>query len=196
MSKQELKGRFDVKSNVFNVNDFMVAEETPSLKETSKKEKSPESKTAETIKIPGFLDASLSFTANTVIYDNLELKNAKGNAVIKNETISLSNFTSDIFGGNIALSGNVSTKEEIPTFAMNLDLSKIDITQSFEKLEMFQYLVPIAKALHGSLNTKFELSGNMTNDLSPQLSTLAGTALAQVLTAEVDTKDAPLLSAL
>src|SRR5690554_2640005 len=72
----------------------------------------------------------------------------------------------------------------------------LPISQSFEKLEMFQYLVPIAKALHGSLNTKFELSGNMTNDLSPQLSTLAGTALAQVLTAEVDTKDAPLLSAL
>ena len=196
MSKQELKGRFDVKSNVFNVNDFMVAEETPSLKETSKKEKSPESKTAETIKIPGFLDASLSFTANTVIYDNLELKNAKGNAVIKNETISLSNFTSDIFGGNIALSGNVSTKEEIPTFGMKLDLSKIDIDQSFEGLEMFQYLVPIAKALHGSLNTKFELNGQLTNELSPVLSTLGGSALAEIITADVDPDQAPILAAI
>ena len=196
MSKQELKGRFDVKSNVFNVNDFMVAEESPSLKETSKKEKSPESKTEETIMIPSFLDASLSFNANTVIYDNLELKNAKGNAVIKNETISLSNFTSDIFGGNIAFSGNVSTKEEVPTFGMKLDLSKIDIDQSFEGLEMFQFLVPIAKALHGSLNTKFELNGQLTNELSPVLSTLGGSALAEIITAEVDPDQAPILAAI
>ncbi len=197
VSKQDLKGRFAVQSNTFNVNDFMAttdnspSNKTSELKGTQQKNQAPEA-----VKIPDFLDATLDFNVNTIIYGDMELKNAKGTATIQNETISIRNFTSDIFGGNIALSGNVSTKNEVPTFAMNLDLSKIDITQSFEKLEMFQYLVPIAKALHGSLNTKFELSGNMTNDLSPQLSTLAGTALAQVLTAEVDTKDAPLLSAL
>src|SRR5690606_17243156 len=64
------------------------------------------------------------------------------------------------------------------------------------ELDMFQFLVPIAKALHGSLNTKFELNGQLTNDLSPKLSTLAGTALAQIITAEVDPQQAPLLSAL
>src|SRR5690606_23869214 len=97
---------------------------------------------------------------------------------------------------NIALSGNVSTKNETPAFAMDLDLSKIDIDQSFENLEMFQYLVPIAKALQGSLNTKFQLNGQLTNDLSPKLSTLAGNALAQIITAEVDPQKTPLLSAL
>src|SRR5690554_2928579 len=150
----------------------------------------------ESIKIPDFLDATLDFTANTVVYDNLELKNAKGTATIQDETITIRNFTSDIFGGKIAFSGNVSTKSEIPTFAMNLDLSKIDIEQSFEKLDMFQYLVPIAKALQGSLNTNFELNGQLTKDLSPNLSTLAGTALAQVITADVNPEQAPLLSAL
>lgn len=197
MNKQQLKGRFDVKSNVFNVNDFMVTEADSSAKDSSKKGNDSEKQTvSEAIKIPDFLDASLSFAANTVVYDNLELKNAKGNAIIQNETITISNFTSDIFGGNIALAGNVSTKGETPTFAMKLDLSKIDIEQSFEKLEMFQFLVPIAKALHGSLNTKFELNGQLTNELSPVLSTLAGNALAQIITAEVDPRQAPLLAAL
>lgn len=197
MSKQDLKGRFAVQSNTFNVNDFM-ASETSSSEKNAEKGGNASQKTAssEAVKIPDFLDATLNFNANTIIYDNLELKNAKGTATIANETITISNFTSNIFGGNIALAGNVSTKSETPTFAMTLDLSKIDIDQSFEKLEMFQFLVPIAKALQGSLNTKFELNGQLTNDLSPKLSTLAGTALAQIITAEVDPEKAPLLSAL
>ncbi len=131
-----------------------------------------------------------------VLYDNIEMKNAKGIATIKNETISISNFTSNVFGGRVALAGNISTKSATPTFAMELDLSKIDIDQSFNQLEMFQFLVPIAKALQGSLNTTFQLNGELTDDLSPKLSTLAGTALAEIITAEVDPKQAPLLSAL
>lgn len=193
MKKQDLKGRFAIQSNTFNVNDFMAAEDTSgSQQSNSQKNKNSQ----EAIKIPSFLDATLDFNANQVLYDNLILKNAKGTASIQNETITISNFTSDIFGGNILLAGNVSTKSEIPTFAMHLDMSKIDIEESFKELEMFQFLVPIAKALHGSLNTKFELNGQLTNDLSPKLSTLAGTALAQIITAEVDPKQAPLLSAL
>lgn len=197
MSKQDLKGRFEVQSNTFNVNDFMASED--SVSENNSKEKgtaAQKTASSEAVKIPDFLDATLDFNADKVIYDNLELKNAKGTAAIANETITISNFTSDIFGGNIALSGNVSTKTETPTFAMALDLSKIDIDQSFKELEMFQFLVPIAKALQGSLNTKFELNGQLTNDLSPKLSTLAGTALAQIITAEVDLQQAPLLAAL
>lgn len=197
MSKQKLKGKFDVHSNTFNVNDFMVAEEDTTEPKSDKKEDTSLAKpTSEAIKIPDFLDATLAFNANKVIYDNLQLKNAKGTASIQNETITISNFTSDIFGGKIALSGNVSTKSKTPTFAMNLALSSIDIDQSFEELEMFKYLVPIAKALQGSLNTKFELKGDLTNDLSPNLSTLAGNALAEIITAKVDPQQSPLLASL
>ncbi len=197
MSKQDLKGRFAIKSNTFNVNDFMSSEEKAVAENSSEEGKTAQkTSTPEAVKIPDFLDAILDFNANKVIYDNLQLTNAKGTAAIANETITISNFTSNIFGGNIALSGNVSTKNETPTFAVDLDLSKIDIDQSFESLEMFQFLVPIAKALQGSLNTKFQLNGQLTNDLSPKLSTLAGTALAQIITAEVNPQQTPLLSAL
>ncbi len=197
MSKQDLKGRFNIQSNTFNVNDFMASDDNSAKSNSERSGNTPQKTTSpEAVKIPDFLDAILDFNANKVIYDNLELTNAKGIAAIKNETITISNFTSNIFGGNIALSGNVSTKNETPTFAMDLDLSKIDIDQSFKELEMFQFLVPIAKALQGSLNTNFQLNGELTNDLSPILSTLAGTALAQIITAEVDPQQAPLLSAL
>ncbi len=79
---------------------------------------------------------------------------------------------------------------------MALDLSSVDISESFNGLEMLQQLTPIAKALQGKLNTNIQLKGNLTDDLTPVLSSLAGNALAQLLTAEVNPQQMKLLSAL
>ncbi|WP_432412693.1 AsmA-like C-terminal region-containing protein [Rasiella sp. SM2506] len=196
MSKQDLKGVFNVTSNTFNLNDFM-AEEVPA---SGKKAEGNTNNTAiakeESIKIPDFLDATLNFSAKKVIYDDLTLDNAKGTVSIKNETASLSNVTSSLLGGNVALSGNVSTKNNTPTFAMDLDLSKIDIASSFQQLDLLNFLAPIAQSLQGNLNTKIKLNGELNNNLTPKLTTLAGDALAQIITAEVDKNKSPLLSKL
>jgi hypothetical protein len=192
LSKQDLKGRFNVISNTFNINDFMTSETPSEVRNTANKTASSEAKA---VKIPDFLDATIDFSANKVIYDNITLNNAKGTMSIKNETASLRNVTSTIFGGNIALAGDVSTKGS-STFDMNLDLSKIDIAETFAKSEMLKYLVPIANSMKGSFNTTINLKGNLNDDFTPQLSSLAGNALAEIITAEVDPAKAPLLSQL
>ena len=150
----------------------------------------------EAIKIPAFLDASLDFNAGKVIYDNIDLTNVKGTLVIKDQTARLENVRSDIFGGTIALGGNVSTKTTTPTFDMNLDLSKVNIDQSFAKLDLLKGLAPIAKALQGAFNTDIKLKGNLNNDLTPMLTSLAGSAFAQLLTVKVDPEKMPLLNSL
>ncbi|MBQ4818629.1 AsmA-like C-terminal region-containing protein [Aquimarina sp. MMG016] len=188
-AKQDLKGNFDVNSDVFAVNDFMVAEA-----ETTEEE----NKTAETeaLQIPSFLDATLNFDAKKVIYDNLELKNTKGSVKIKDETAYLQNVTSNIFDGGLAFNGNVSTKTDTPTFGMNLDLSKIDIVKSFSNLELLQNLAPVAKALNGVLSSKIDLKGNLNDDLTPVLNSLKGNALAEILNAKVNSSQTPLISQL
>ena len=199
-SDQQLKGRFNVQSNTFSVNDFMVAqaEETTNENENTSEEKetTPTPTGEEAIKIPSFLDARLDFNAKNVIYDNLTLKNTKGAVVIVDETASLENVSADIFGGNIGINGNVSTKNATPVFDMQLNLNRIDIVESFQNLELIQNLAPLAKALQGSLNTNINLSGNLTNELTPILTSLGGTAFAQIINAQVDTEKTPLLSKL
>ena len=110
MAKQDLKGRFDVTSQVFNMNDFMSADEASVGSEGGGGKTSLEE---ESIKIPDFLDATINFDAKKVIYDDLVLNNAKGTVEIKDETANLSNVTSNIFGGDIALSGNVNTQHAV-----------------------------------------------------------------------------------
>ncbi len=200
ITDQQLKGNFQVKSNTFSVNDFMIAE-TKTVEKTDKEgvlvEKPKTVVTGkEAIKIPSFLDATLVFNANTVLYDNLALKNVVGTMIIKDETATLQNVTANIFDGSIGLSGNVSTKGSVPTFSMDMGLNALDISKSFDGLELLQNLAPIAKALQGKLQTQINLSGNLNEDFTPQLSSLAGQALAQILTAQVNPEKMALLATL
>lgn len=193
-AKQDLKGNFDVNSNVFAVDDFMVSEEEPEDKVASSDTK--KTTEDETMRIPSFLDATLNFNSKKVYYDNLELENTKGTVKIKEETAFLENVSSNIFDGGIALNGNVSTKNKVPTFDMALDLSKIDIVKSFNNLDLIKNLAPIAKALTGNLNTTVKLNGNLNENLIPVLTSLKGEALAEILNAQVSTTKTPFLSKL
>ncbi|MDC7994607.1 AsmA-like C-terminal region-containing protein [Altibacter sp. HG106] len=191
LQKQDLKGNFEVRSKTFNVNDFK-APTTASEANTKNATTSPK----KGVSIPDFLDATLNFRADRVLYDDLELTNVQGIAGIRQETLRLQNLTSDIFGGTVAVGGTVSTQNATPTFAMDVDLSKISISESFQKLELLEFLTPIARALDGTLNTQLELQGSLTEDMTPKLETLAGNALAQILTAEVDNSKTPLMARL
>lgn len=192
---QQLKGNFKVQSNTFAVNDFMVAE-TKEVKTTEGGEEKTVSKPTgeEAVKIPSFLDMELAFNARKVYYDNLELDNAKGVLVIRDETASLKNISTNIFNGSIGLDGMVSTKNQTPTFEMKLDLNALDIASSFNGMEMLQGMAPIAKALQGKLQSTLNLKGNLNEDFTPQLASLAGNALAQLLTVDIDASKSPLLA--
>lgn len=187
LSDKKLKGNFNLQSKVFSVNDFM-SETAPT--ETAKKAESA------SIKIPSFLDCSITAQAATVYYDNLELKNLKGKMSIKDEKVTLENVSSSIFGGNIGLNGSVSTKEVTPIFDMEVGMNSFNIAESFSKMDMLKALAPIASIIEGKLNSTVKLSGKLSNDFAPNLATISGNALAEIQTKAIDTKTSPLLNTL
>ncbi|HEY0092321.1 MAG TPA: AsmA family protein, partial [Flavobacterium sp.] len=85
---QELKGNFAMHSNQLAVADFMTEAETGG-----------KAKKSEAMKIPAFLDCSIVADANTVLYDNLVLKNVSGKVTVRDEKVTLENVKSSIFGG-------------------------------------------------------------------------------------------------
>ena len=195
---QLLKGNFTLNSNRFALNDFMTESENPEDTDANKTttESTSEMNTTEAIKIPAFLDATIVAKANTVLYDNLTLKDASGTLLVKDETVTLKDFKSSIFGGQIALNGAVSTKAETPTFDVKLGMQSFDMAESFKGLDMLKALAPIAQAFQGVLNSNFEIKGDLSNEFTPNLSTLSGNALAEILVSDVDSEDSKVLSAL
>lgn len=187
-NNENVEGDFNLKSNTFVVNDFMMEDIG------SEEGENPTNK--EQLKIPAFLDCNINATAAIVIYDNLKLKDVKGNLKIANESAILENMTSSLFNGKVSFNGNVSTKSDTPSFEMKLGMDQLGIGESFKSLELFEVLAPIAGALRGKLNSDIELSGNLNADFTPNLNTVTGIALAELLSTELNADQAKVLSSL
>jgi hypothetical protein len=186
---QELKGNFTMNSNQLAVSDFMTTGDKTSTTTAQTK--------AEAMKIPAFLNCSLTAKAKTVLYDNLTLKDVSGKLIIKDEKVSLQNVKTSIFGGTIGVNGSVSTKGKIPTFDMNLGLNQVDVSQSFTQLDMLKKIAPIAGIISGKLNSTIKLGGNLDAvELTPDLKSLSGDLLGQLLSSTVNSKNSTLLTAL
>lgn len=184
---QILKGKFNMNSTKLVVSDFMAP--TTTVSEEGKK-------TTEAVKIPSFLDCSISAKAGTVIYDNLNLKDVSGTMLIKDEAVTLNNLKMGVFGGNIGLTGTVSTKGKTPTFNMNLGLDKVNIAESFSQLDMLKSIAPIAGVVNGKLNSTIKLSGDLQNDMTPNLKTISGDLFGQLLSTTINEKNSAMLTAL
>lgn len=185
---QELKGNFNMNSKQIAVDDFMT---------TGEKSKTTETKKAEAMKIPAFLNCTLTAKANTVLYDNLVMKDVSGKLIVKDEKVSLENVKTSIFGGTIGVNGAVSTKGKIPVFDMNLNLNQVDIAQSFTQLDMLKKIAPIAGIINGKLNSNIKLNGNLNaTEMTPVLASITGDLLGQMLSTTINSNKSTLLTAL
>ncbi|WP_136667498.1 AsmA-like C-terminal region-containing protein [Flavobacterium sp. H122] len=197
---QILKGNFNMNSNQLLVADFMASADSTKKENTSSSDKASGSGTAakkEAVKIPAFLDCAITAKANTVVYDNLNLKNVSGKMIIRNEAVTLQNVKTDIFQGQIGLNGVVSTKGNTPTFNMNLNLDKVDIGQSFTQLDMLKSIAPIAGAVAGKLNSNIKLNGNLDAvEMTPDLKTITGDLMGQLLSSTINANNSQMLTAL
>ena len=184
---QILKGKFNMNSTKLVVSDFMAP--TTTVSEEGKK-------TTEAVKIPSFLDCSITAKAGTVVYDNLNLKDVSGNMIIRDEAVTLNNLKMGIFSGNIGLTGTVSTKGKTPKFDMNLGLNAVNIAESFTQLDMLKSIAPIAGVVNGKLNSTIKLSGDLQNDMTPNLKTISGDLFGQLLSTTINEKNSAMLTAL
>lgn len=185
LNDKELKGVFNATSNNFLVADFLnpteVTQEKTAATETS-------------FKIPKNLNITTNVNAATVQYDNITLKNVSGQLVIFDEKVQFTNTKANLLGGAIAFNGSVSTKTAPAIFDMDMAIQQFDIGESFKLLETFQAIAPIAQALKGKLNTTFALKGTLSTDMTPDIKSLSGNALAQMMVDQIDTKQSKVLS--
>ncbi|MGM5468827.1 AsmA family protein [Flavobacteriaceae bacterium LMO-SS05] len=186
LNKNDLQGNFNMSSNTFVLNDFMTGQTESTTSTTAK----------EAFKIPKFLDCTLNADAKTVVYDNLNLKDVKGTLTIKDQQASIKGLTSSLFDGVLAVTGDVSTKSDIPAFHLNLGAEGFDIVKSFDNLDLLKALAPIAKMLQGKLNTTISLSGTLNQALAPNINSINGTAFAELLGSTLNSEQNSLLNSL
>lgn len=195
-NKQTLKGNFLLNSNNFVLADLLKEDTAPAQPKEAEAERKAAT-TSEPLKIPGFLDCTITANAKIVVYDNLTLKNVKGRLIIRDEAAKLEDMSTDIFGGGLTFAGTVSTKEAVPKFDMDLGLNTLDITQTFSSFEFLKKVAPIAGIIKGKVNAAIKLNGQLdSKTLSPILNVLSGDLRGDFVQSELTPQNSQLLSAL
>ncbi|EAR13024.1 outer membrane assembly protein [Polaribacter irgensii 23-P] len=183
---EKLKGNFNLNSTVFKVSDFLTQSKTTNTKE----------KETINLKIPSFLDVRLEAVAKKVIYDNINLTSVSGELHIKEESVRLKNITSAVFGGNIDFDGVVSTAEKRSKFALDLNLKKLNIADSFNHLKMLEAIAPITETVEGKINATLQVSGDLNGDITPNLKSIFGSLRGQLSNTKLKPKNSKALNLL
>ncbi|THD68973.1 hypothetical protein E7Z59_01175 [Robertkochia marina] len=169
-----IKGQLTMNSSHLEVADLMASEDEGieegdggiSAEGKSQKDTEP--------LLPANLDLIIAGTANEVVYDDIELSNARARMHLADQTLEIEELSSAVFGGRVKLNGKLGGATAAPDYQMNLQASEFDIASSFAHMDLLKALMPLARALEGELNGNISLSGLLSSDLTPVLNSLNG----------------------
>ncbi|SHE43181.1 AsmA-like C-terminal region [Psychroflexus salarius] len=201
LNEETLKGSLNATSTYFSVSDFMAATETENANKQPSGETSTDNDVASTpetaqLQLPKFLDLTLKFNANKVNYTNFNFKNMSGRLQIKDAAVEISDASTDVFGGSLNLDGLFDTKTAQPNFDFKLGFNLVDITESFEAIDLLKSLAPITKALTGNMNFDLNFDGKLTQNFDLVKQSLDGNLKATIVKAGVAPEQSKLLSGL
>ncbi len=177
---ETLKGQLSLNSEKFNVNEWMSSAEDTASTEPA------------VIELPKNIDFILSVAAAEVLYDDLNLKDVRGNMVLRNGILKFTDAEMATLGGKITLNGSYDPSDlTTPKFDFDLNLADISIPQAFQSFNTVQAFAPIAKNLTGLFNSTISFSGKLGQDMMPILSSLDGNGLLKI--AQTSLQDSKIL---
>jgi hypothetical protein len=172
-----LRGQATVASNKFDLNEWRSDEES------------------EIIPVPANVDFTLGVTAKQLLYGKLDIANAHGRVLVKNQRVTLDGFRMSMLGGDVLANGYYETTSLAkPTFSFDVDVDSVDIPTAFSSLATVQQLVPLAKYARGKFSSKLALEGPLAENMTPVFNVLSGNG--QFATAGVAIQDFPPLEKL
>jgi cell division septum initiation protein DivIVA len=129
----------------------------------------------EVIPVPPGIDLTLDGTVDRLTYGNLEMADAKGKVHVKDQRVTLEDFTMRTLGGHIRVDGFYETTEPTkPTFGVGLALDSLDIGRASAVFLTIRSLAPVARFARGDFTAKLDLSGALGSDMVPVFGGLDG----------------------
>ena len=181
---QSLRGNLTVNARNFNVNEWMVDE--VSAKPTATGGRAP-AKANGVLQIPKYFDLVLNSHVDNVTYDNLKLTNAQGTVTVRDQTARLSNMTFNTLGATFGTTGSYSSQNLAhPRFDFGLNIKNLNFQSAFAAFNSIKTLVPLASQVEGIFGTTFNVSGEMGPDMRPNLATLTGKGVFDVVRAAIN----------
>lgn len=170
---QLLKGVFNLRSSLIDLNEFMSGEETAAAQPASTTP--AESSEMSVIEVPGNIDFTLNSTIGKLLYDNMSMTNVSGGVIIRDRKVDLSQLKMNTLGGAMVVNGSYSTVNPLkPLVDFDLNITDFDIQQTFNTLNTVQKLAPIGKHAQGKFSTSVKLKTDLDGKMMPDYNSIEG----------------------
>jgi vacuolar-type H+-ATPase subunit H len=165
-----LRGDFTIKSGYFNANEFLTEEEA--VEETPDTVAESE---LELFKVPDRIDFKLNSDFDHIIYDQMDITDATGTILVKNQAVYLDNFGMNLFDGTMQANGEYNTQDTLnPYVNFNFSVSDLKIQYAMRSFSMLDTLVPVLRNTTGDMSLDLEYMSNLTQSMEPDYSTMNG----------------------
>lgn len=168
-----LIGRFNITSNLMDLNEFMTGgttAETPAVQQTP-----ADSSAMSPLELPGNIDFDMNASFNKMIYDVNEITNVKGEITLKDKIATLRNLSMNVLDGTVIMSGNYYAQDLTkPKMDFVFDIKDMDINKAANQFNTIDKMAPIAKACNGLFTTKFNMKCDLSQEMMPINPTVNG----------------------
>ncbi|MDR0421145.1 MAG: AsmA family protein [Prevotellaceae bacterium] len=161
-----LKGNLNLKSTLFDCNDFLTI--TPPSETGS----ASVSDTGVII-LPANIDFAINANADKLVYDNITMTNFTGKMSLKEGKLNIDKIASNTAGGQINLTGSYFAQNtDRAAVKLNLSLADVHINDAAKSFDIFGKLAPILKNTDGKISLLFDFSSELDKNMNIDYNTL------------------------
>ncbi|NJM25855.1 MAG: AsmA-like C-terminal region-containing protein [Bacteroidia bacterium] len=170
---ETVQGNVNFRSTLLDLNEFMTDAEAAD--DTQSEE------SYGVIPVPDNIDFVLKSTIKTARMMDYTITNATGDIVVKDGIANLNGLHFNMLGGAFTLNGAYNTKDiNHPKYDMALKIEKLSIKQAASSFSLVQTYAPIAGLVNGDFSTDFKLSGELKQDMTPNMGTVNAGGLIKI----------------
>lgn len=191
LKNQTLKGQLNLKSNYFNLNDFM-GDSTPTAEAETSTTSGGSSETtvqsSDNFIVPVNLNFALNADMKHVVYEKINITNLKGSITVKDGSIHMQDITGNALGGSAKITGSYSTAidPKNPKVTLNANISKASFAETFKSVESIQKFAPIFDKVLGNYSMNMNMNASMSDNLVQMLSGLTASGVLQANDVQVE----------
>jgi AsmA protein len=172
-----LKGQFDMATNYFLVDEFMVFADNKTATAASNNA----SNAAGVIMVPADLSVAFKADARKVRYNGIDLNDFKGQVSIDSGAIKLQETGFQLVGAPVVMNGSYKNQSPLKAvFDYHINAKEFDVKRAHKEIQLFHDLVPAAGNAEGIVSLDYQLSGKLNAEMKPVYPSLKGGGVLSV----------------
>lgn len=173
--KEALKGKFELSTPRFYVDEWMVFSGSPDASSTSN------SSASGVVVIPANLDLTFTANAGKVLYQGIELYDFKGGLTVANGELALQETGFTLVDAPIVMDGTYKSNSPYKAyFDYHVKADTLDVKKAYKGIDIFRQMAPAAAKAEGQISLDYSLSGRLNASMMPVYPSLKGEGVISV----------------